>query len=384
LDGVDISGEADANGAIATAAMRGEIVHDTGVIHIRFGQYVTAAGNEAEWWYREDQVTEGQIWQPLPVFADSILYNCTMIRRDALPADVVGVEITRLPPDGRVPIFRPTGLVYVHHTDSLTVTTPAAGGAVDCGRVNLERVWVKDANGAKVLGAQYSATGAELDAGVIHWADPLDNTGHPYPWTVYHRISAGGTARLVDTFGRVVLSRPLSRDFPADETYVSSALYIGDIQAAWSIPFFQKVWANTWADSLTGEESLAQYDYLNYPIEVTLRGVTYKTRVALIVTATASGATPPKFRCVLEDIGQIASNIPMDEDFSPINPATGVPIFTILADGWGDLSGWAVSNAVRFNLEPGNFPVEFARCLQPSEAAGGDSFEFEVHGNIDA
>jgi hypothetical protein len=380
LDGTAISATADGNGDLTAAGIRGHIVYETGIASVRFGQYVTAAGNEGEPWYDASTIVSGQVWQPLPVYADSILYNATTETRLALPADVVGLETERLPPDGRVEIVRARDMVYIHHTDTLTVNSPASGEAVDCGRERLERVWVRDANGARVPASKYTATAEELDAGVFHWADPLDTSGYPTPWTVYHRISDGGTVGQVDRFGYLTLrDRPVTHDFPAG-SLVSSVLFADTLMADWSPPFAQATWTGVWSDSLIGSAPAANYDYLNYPIVVTNQGVTIKARVALIFQDSTH------FRCVIEGASQIDSGVPITADYAPINPATQVPYFVLKGnvgadEPWG--TGWSAGNVLRFNLSPANFPVEVVRCLQPSDPADGTDYaEIELHGNF--
>ena len=75
---------------------------------------------------------------------------------------------------------------HLDDLESLTITTPTAGAAIDCGRTGLVAVSIADANGGAVPDTLYSADAGELAAGVIHLADPLSLTGHPAPWTLTH------------------------------------------------------------------------------------------------------------------------------------------------------------------------------------------------------
>jgi hypothetical protein len=386
LDGTQVTATADEQGALSATGILGAMTYRTGIYHVKFGRYVTAAGNEGQPWYDAGSIVEGQVWQPLPVYAATIRVDCTSIAKRAMSADVTGMDAARLPQTGALPVFRDSDLVGIHHEDSVEVASPEAGAALNLGRDTLESVWVLDADGGRVPGDRYTATEAELAAGVIHWADPLVTTGHPLPWTVYHRIWETGVLDDVDPSGRLVLRHgPLHRTFPAGSR-VSSLLYAGDVQAQVSVPFTQSVWladgdGEYWHDEPYGTQPSAAYDYLNWPIEVTNRGVTEKNRVALIFE------TASTYRCVLENGGQIGHGISIHDDYAPPNPATGAPRFTIrgaAGDSGPFGSGWVPGNVLRFNLEPGTVPAVFVKCLQPGvPVAGADHFRFEFKGSVD-
>ena len=70
-------------------------------------------------------------------------------------------------------------------------------------------------------------------------------------------------------------------------------------------------------------------------------------------------------------------------DLAPINPATGVPYFTLSAMGWG--SGWIAGNVLRFNTTGANFPLWVSRTVMQSPAAppGTDQLIISIRGDID-
>jgi hypothetical protein len=379
LDGTMITATVGGDGSILDVGMYGKVWYEMGVAHVRFGDWVTAAGNEGEPWYQALNVVGGQVFKPAPVFAQSVVYDATLQSRSALPADVIEIETATLPSDGKLEVVRARDMLYLHDDDSITVTTPSDGEAFDCGRTALERIWVKDATGLAVPPTKYTATDAELDAGVCHWANPLNLDGYTTPLTVYHRISETRTVGVVGRFGTCRLrDLPFSRDYPAG-AFISSMLYMGHLFADWSVPEFKQTW-QSWATAGTGNDAAAAYDYGNFPFTVKNNGVTVKCRVAFVFQTTTT------FRCLLEGFGQIDSNIPITADYAPINPATGQPYFTITGnhDGdepWGE--GWAVLNYVLFELQPSSFPIEPVRCVMPSDPVTGmDSATIEIHGNF--
>ncbi len=379
MDGTIVTATSDTPGILLDTGIDGKINYETGIAWVRFGDWVTAAGNEGEDWYHVANVVAGQVFKPAPVYAETVLYDATLQSRNALPADVIEIETATLPTSGALEVIRSRDMLYFLDDDSFDVATPTAGEPFDCERLGLERIWVIDADGVKVPVTKYTATTAELDAGVCHWANPLSLVGHATPWTVHHRISETRTVGTVGRFGTCRLrDLPFTRDYPAG-AYVCSMLYAGHLFADWSVPAFFQTW-QSWATAATGNQAGAAYDYGNFPIQVKNNGVTMKCRVALVF----QDAT--HFRCLLEGFGQIDSNQSITADYSPINPATEQPIFTIIGnhDGdepWGE--GWSALNYIIFSLSPSSFPVELVRCVMPSDpVAGSGSATVEVHGNF--
>ena len=66
LTGGQLSVRADAGGKIEGSNIEGSIDYETGVVRVRFGRLVTAAGNEGKYWYNPDAVENGKIWEPIP------------------------------------------------------------------------------------------------------------------------------------------------------------------------------------------------------------------------------------------------------------------------------------------------------------------------------
>lgn len=386
LNGTAITAADDGSGNLSGEYVKGHISLATGIVYARFGKFVTAAGNESQFWYSAENVVGTQVWQPFPVYADTVLYNATTLTRLSLPSDIIGIDTARLPPTGEIEQFRAGDIVYLFHDDSFTVSSPVANASFDCGRLNLDRVWVMDADGARVPTTQYTATAAELDAGILHWAATLDTVTSPTPWNVWHRIADGGTLSNVEVLGYLTLrDRPTGRDFPAG-TKVAAMLYVGNIMADWGVPIFGQTWNGVFSNTLVGNASQASYDYLDFPITVTNRGVTVKTRVAIVFESPLLGNTySTTFKCVIEGIGIVATGHSIADDFAPINPATGVPYFTIAGNNNGHLpwgTGWSAQNFMQFALSPGNFPFEIVRCVQPSAPVmDTDSIRVEFHGS---
>ncbi len=367
-----IEATADGDGYFTTTDMDGRVNYQTGVVWVRFGRKVTAAGNEAQPWYDAEAVGEdGKIWRPLSVVADTIRFNCVVFSYLPLDADIIGLDPVRLPSDGRVPFIRTGNIVVVHSTrKSAFPLGVSAGQQLNTGRERLAHAHVEDKDGKQLAQALYSVN---LDSGVVTLASPLNLTGYAEPLYVVHRIEDMSLVSDVEISGRLRLSRPLSHAYDAADTYVSSALIIGDLWARYTGLFDQKSWTNVWSDYLIGDQSTAQYNDTDYPIQVTNRA-TLQERWAIIFNSSTS------FVLVGEHVGQIAVG-DVNTDLAPINPNNGQPYFRLDHRGWG--AGWSSGNVLRFTTQAAAYPLWVIRTILQSVAAQEtDKFELQLRGNV--
>ena len=367
-----IEATADGDGYFTTLDMDGRVDYQTGIVSVRFGRKVTAAGNEAQSWYDAEQVGEdGKIWRPVSVVADTIRFNCVVFSYLPLDADLIGLDPVRLPSDGRVPFIRKGNIVVVHSTQrSAFPMGVTAGQQLNTTRQRLAYAHVEDKNGKQLAPALYSVN---LDSGIVTLASPLNLTGYVEPLVAVHRIEDMSLVSDVEISGRLVLARPLSHEYDAADTLVSSALIMGDLWARYTGLFDQRVWTNTWSDFLIGDQSTAQYNDTAYPLLVTNRA-TLQERWAIIFQSSTS------FVLVGEHVGQIAVG-EINSDFAPLNPNSNQPYFFIDKRGWG--AGWASGNVLRFTTQAASYPVWAIRTILQSVAAmESDKFELQLRGNV--
>lgn len=357
------------DGTITAADLGGKVDFSTGIVRLRFGRWVTAAGNEGEWWYHADAVRDGLAFQPRLALLDTLVYAAVAYAYIPLDKEILGVDAVRLPTDGRVPVFRTGNVAVLHHTGEVEIETPSNGQVIDVGRTRLSRVELIEATGDKVVTAKYAA---DLDAGTV---ELLDVAGLEAPLRLEHRIEDMALVSDVQISGHVTLTRPVSHDYPAGESWISSALVIGDMQSRATAPFDQATWTGVWSDEVIGSETSAEYNAVLYPIAVTNIGA-MQERWALIFNS------PTEVRVVGESVGQIAV-LPISGEIAPINPATGAPYFTINPLGWG--GGWSTGNVLRFNTIAANYPVWIARTVQQGPATEqSDGFRVQIRGDADA
>lgn len=363
------------DGTISASGVSGNVDYDTGLVRVRFGTVVTAAGNETEPWFDAENVRpDGKIFRPEPVAASSLRYSAVAYSYLPLDAALLGIDPVRLPSDGRVPIFRPGGFAVVGHTGRITASV-SNGQTIDCARVRLSRVRVVGHNGGLVNTGYVT----DLEAGTVTFTDV---TGYSQPVTIEHRIEDMAVVRDVQINGEISFTRPLTHAYPLASpgdplsgSFVSSALAAGDLFARVSKVVDQKTWSALWSDALQGEAATAKFNHAQFPIAVTNRGAVTERWMLRF------GGNGTSYDVIGEHVGVIAVG-DTSSDCAPVNPATGVPYFTVPWRGWG--SGWAAGNVLRVNTIGAELPVWVVRTVQQGpETVTDDAFTLLVRGDVD-
>jgi hypothetical protein len=370
-DGTLLTAQAGNNGEIIDTLINGTIDTSVGVVRIAFGEKVVAAGNEDEPWYNADAVDEsGKIWKPTGVLPETALYNCVIYSFLPLDADLLGIEPIRLPLDGRVPIFKSGNIAVVHHTANEQLPNPVvANDVITLSRGALAMVDIRDQTGELVDETLYTL---DLDAGTVTFTAPLDLSAYTQPLIAYHRIEDMVLIAEAQINGLIRTVGPITHDYPATETQISTAIIFGDLAARIVRSFTQKTWDNVWRDERSGDDTSAKYDDLNYPIMLTNKG-SIAQRWAIKFNSSTT------FDVISERLGVIASGT-TGSDVAPINPATDVPYFTIDARGWG--SGWSTGNVLRFDTSAANAPMWIARTtMQGPVEEPTDDFIIQIRGD---
>jgi hypothetical protein len=366
VDGTTFNVQADSGGFINATRVKGRINYATGVVRLVFVTPSAPAG----------QTTVDLSYLGIPgvstayidmVRQETLRYNAVAYTYLPLDADRLGIDPVRLPSDGRVPIFRPGGIVVVGHTATTTPATAANGGTVNTGRTRLSRVRVIGANG-QTIQAGYTV---DLETGIVTWTNV---TGYSQPVRVEHRIEDMAQIRDVQIDGTLTLMRPLTHVFPSG-SYVSSALIAGDLRARVSLLFDQGSFdGTTWSDVATGSAATATYNDTDHPIAVTNSGAVTE-RWALRFTSTTQG------QIIGEHLG-VVGTFSINTPTAPINSVTGEPYFVLSELGWG--TGWSIGNVVRFNTVGAMAPIWVARTIQQGPESGSDyTFTLLVRGDID-
>lgn len=373
--GQQVTVQPDAQGRFNTAWVQGSVDYISGIVRLVFGQIITlTAADKTQAWYDPNQMfTDGGVekyFRARPVYADSVRYNAVGYTYLPLDATTLGLDPVRLPFDGKVPIFRKSDVVVVHHTATTPFASNAGVGAmVDCGRTRLSYAKVFDANNTAIDPNMYSA---DLEAGVVTLKSTFVLGTNTAPLYVEHRIEDMAVLTDVQINGQLAMNKPLTHSYPAG-AYVSSALVITDMQARVFGKFSQESWSNVWQATRIGNDIIAKYNDVQYPIEVTNAGAAQESWALIFTSST-------QFRIVGKSLGQIGTG-DINTVCSPINPATNVPYFTMQFQGWG--LGWSAGNVLRFETAGANYPMWLARTvLQGAASAQSDKFQVQVRGSI--
>ena len=363
-----LTATANNTGEIISDYIQGFIEYATGVVHLAFGQWVLAAGNEDQYWYVAGNVVGTRIFKPRYVYADTVLYTTVAYTYLPLSAAILGLDPVKLPSDGRIPIYSPGDVVVVLN-DQTTVGTFTSSGTTDLGRVRLAKLTIRDSANNPLDITKYSAN---LDTGIITWGSL---TGVSQPLTIVDRIEDMAVLSDVQINGQLTLSKALTHAYPANTTLVSNAVVYGTIYAHTSVPYDQQTWTNVWSDALIGSGVAAQYNNTQYPIIVDNASAIQERWLILFTSSTL-------FNVVGEHVGQIITGGSTSTATAPNNPNTSTPYFSLPAAGWG--SGWATGNVLRFNTYSANVPIWVIQAIGQGAATSTDyTFCLEFRGDID-
>lgn len=370
----------DENGVIETSLAHGKINHDTGFVDIYFyDKTEITEANRAEItakdWYdaRMEYEELGRTYINVPVWIDgsSVRYNAIAYTYIPLDSEILGLSATRLPLDGRVPIFRVGDIGIVSSSKAQELPSHVAGQTYDLNDQRISWCELEDSQGTKVPFDMYVV---DYDYGKVTLNGDFVMGALVAPLNAKYRYQDMGLIRDVQISGQLTFTKPLTHNYAAADTIVGSALVVGDMQSRYTRKFVQQSWNNAWANEATGSGISANYNDALYPITVTNKGA-IQERWALIFTDATN------FRCVGEYSGQIGTGS-VNIDFAPINPVTGLPYFTVKKEGWG--AGWVNGNVLRFNTVAANFPVWVIRTVKQSEPTIiSDDFQIMLRGDID-
>lgn len=145
------------------------------------------------------------------------------------------------------------------------------------------------------------------------------------------------------------LGEQLLNDFTvADNTTVAAVLRLGDIVA--------------YVDAFTDSSAGGIYDNTTYPVEVSNDAAETDTFTIILTSGTA-------FDCSGLHAGDLGSGN-TSSDFSPINPATGTPYFTLRSAGW---TGAPVGgDTISFDTHAAAGPGIWWRQIVPAGAAAAE------------
>ena len=366
-------------GIIETDEAHGSINYDTGFVDIYFYKKTKKSDHPEivdEDWYDPllDYTDTGNtVWVNAPVWIDatSVRYNAIAYTYIPLDSEILGLSATRLPPDGRVPIFRVGDIGVIASSKLQQLPSHVAGQTYDLADQRISWCELEDSNGVKVPYDMYTVN---YDYGKVTLSGDFALNSLVAPISAAYRYQDMGLINDVQINGQITLTKPVTHNYDADNSIVGSALVVGDMFSRYTAKFVQGTWNSTWADVPSGTGISANYNDALYPIAVTNKGA-IQERWAIIFTDTTN------FRIIGEVSGQIGTGS-VNTDCAPLNPITNAPYFVIKKEGWG--SGWASGNVLRFNTVAAMYPVWCVRTVKQSEPTIlSDNFQIMYRGDID-
>ncbi len=358
--GADIA-NANADGILSGGGFSGTVDFARGIVRWSRAADITTTPGYLAW------VSGGYGIDPA-----ALSYNAVFLQYLPLDPTLLSLDTARLPLDGKVVIYRPGDLCLIHNTQTLVLPNPVPrDSAHSFGRVRVAAVRVLDALDAVVADTLYTT---DLDAGTITFPASSNLTAYTQPLRAEHRIEDLLLMSQADISGQLKFTRSITHDYPADTSFVSSVLPIGDVFARAHNVVEQQTWTGEWSDDRIGPVITANFNQSAYPVATTNRGAITE-RWALIFTGSTA------FRVIGESVGEIATGNTA-ADCAPINPATGSPYFTLPSLGFG--AGWSAGNVLRFNTDACGAPFWVVRTvLQGPASVLSDKFTVAFRGDVD-
>lgn len=372
---------ADENGIIETPYAHGFVnfINGTVTIYFYLKTEITESNRDEimgyDWYdvlleYTENLKT--YINKPVWVDVSSARYNAIAYTYIPLDAEILGLSATRLPLDGRVPIFRVGGIGIISATKMHPMPDHVAGKTYALDDQRIAFCELEDSKGVKV---PYDMYVVDYDYGKFTLSGDFALNNLVPPLSAKYRYQDMGLIKDVQINGQITFTKPVTHNYKKEDSIVGSALVINDMQARYTRKFVQHTWNNDWKDEAVGGAISAQYNDALYPIQVTNKGAAQE-RWALVFTGDGTN-----FRIIGETSGQIGTGT-VNADCQPINPVTGAPYFIVKKEGWG--AGWANGNVLRFNTIAATFPIWCIRTVKQSEPSQiSDQFQIMLRGDID-
>lgn len=379
MEGGQLTLTANEAGIIETDEAHGSINYETGFVDIYFYKKTKKSDHPEivnEPWYDPllDYTDVGNtVWVNAPYWIDptSVRYNAVAYTYIPLDSDILGLSATRLPPDGRVPIFRVGDIGVIASSKLQELPSHVAGQTYDLDDQRISWCELEDSEGTKVPYDMYTV---DYDYGRVTLSGDFALNALLAPISAAYRYQDIGLINDVQINGQITFTKPVTHNYDADNSIVGSVVVVGDMFSRYTSKFVQGTWNSTWADEPTGQPITPNYNDALYPILVTNKG-SIQERWAIVFTDATN------FRIIGEVSGQIGTGS-VNADCAPINPITSEPYFDIKKEGWG--TGWASNNILRFNTIAAMYPLWCIRTVKQSEPTTlSDNFQIMYRGDID-
>lgn len=320
---------------------------------------------------------KGIVTLALPTPAREIIWQAVSVVYMPIDTSIIKIDTVRLPPDGRVPIFRVGDDILISNRKIDNLGSAFTGGqTINLSRADVDRICLNDADNKPVIADLWDY---DLDTGSITFKPSIDLSAYKMPLSAVHTQEERNVITKVDIDGTLSLKFPNKRSYAIEDTFVSSMLLHDNLQVRVSVPFTQKAWKNIWSDKPDGEQLLNKLRLTDYPMILTDDGaITDRWLIKFI-----SGS---QFELYSEALGFVGKFDTLT-NLAPINPATQKPYFTIDKRAFGGADAqqtpWAAQDVIRFNTWGTLVPVWVLCAVQPTNNPykGKDGFEQYLFGD---
>lgn len=266
------------------------------------------------------------------------------------PAELYGVNPVQMPDSGTTDIFHQWGLVVVSDTQTQSLLTPTVGQTISA-RANAF-IAVRGADGTDLWSFTdeyyaYNKTTGQITINKV--------TGVSLPLIVTDTKSELAMVKSVST-NQLTLTSGLTGSYPIG-CVVSSVSVLGDLQATVSDVRDATAWDGDF--DLVGTPTSANLNTVDFPIQVTNNAAINEQWALKFDTSTA-------FKCYGKGVGMIAQGSTL-QAFSPMNPSTNQPYFTISQQAFG--AGWSAGEVILFTTIAAAKPLLLMRCVSPGHSA---------------
>tara|TARA_Y100000034_G_scaffold134988_1_gene205166 strand:- start:3372 stop:5456 length:2085 start_codon:yes stop_codon:yes gene_type:complete len=321
--GVELSASSDASGNITGTNITGS-VNSSGFVELTFS---------------------------VDIKPDSISYDYEALVETNVPAPPGGIDRSRLPEGGYVPIFHQFNLVCIQNRSRITQPTLNVNDVINI-EANADFVDIVDSN----LQSLYSPTNDNYAydpvTGEITIASGISSFISPFIIT-----SVVSELALIDSINSKTLQllSPLKKSYPVGAT-VSSVYVLGDLQAYTKDERTLSAWQNNFDD--TGAIASSAVNTVQYPIELSNLG-SIAQKWAVVFTSTTA------FNVYGEHVGLVYSS-DTTVDCAPINSFAASPYFTIRKEAFG--AGLNPGECFLFETTTASKPIMLTRSVSPGHS----------------
>ncbi|OHU97350.1 hypothetical protein BIW53_02135 [Pseudoalteromonas byunsanensis] len=287
------------------------------------------------------------------VQSDSITYDYDEVTEINVPSPPGGIDRSKLPEGGRVPVFHEFNIICVQDRNRAVHTSLSNGQTIS---VTTGANWVDivDNDGLSLYSANDDNYSYDKDLGRVTIKAGISSFTGPFIITAV--LSELVTVDNIEGSTLRILT-PLKRTYPVGAT-VSSAYVLGDLQATTKDERTLSAWQNNFG--ATGSPASSAINTIQYPIELSNIGAIAQ-RWAIVFTSTTD------YKLIGEHVGTIYHGS-INADCVPINPFASAPYLLIRKEAFGAGLSLNPGECFLFETTTASKPIALTRSISPGHS----------------